>query len=117
MMKIMLLGSLCLLMTTVLSTAYATDQDLLTVKDNDTSELNDSSLRLALAGQPSWGLTALEKEGLFFMAEEEKLAGDVYLALKEKRDLRAFVNNLQKQGVEYSHEYISQEEYDSIISG
>ena len=42
-MKIILLGSLCLMLA-VLSTAYATDQDLLTVNDNYTSELNESAL-------------------------------------------------------------------------
>ncbi|MHB8118251.1 MAG: DUF2202 domain-containing protein [Methanothrix sp.] len=92
MMKTMLLGSLCMLLAAVLSTAYATDQDLLTVKDNYTSELNDSALGLALTGQPSGGLTVLEKGGLLYMAEEEKLAGDVYLALNEKWNLRVFDN-------------------------
>jgi len=90
-MKTMLLGSLCLMLA-VLSTAYATDQDLLTVKDNYTSELNESALGLALAGQPSGELTGQEIEGLLFMAEEEKLAGDVYLALNEKWNLRVFDN-------------------------
>ncbi len=92
MMKAMHLGGLCLLLASVLSTAYASDQDLLTVKDNYTSELNESALRLALTGQPSGGLTALVKEGLLYMAEEEKLAGDVYLALNEKWNLRVFDN-------------------------
>lgn len=87
----MFLGSFCLLLA-VLSTAFASDQDLLTVTDNFTSELNDSALGLALTGQPSGGLTAPEKEGLLFMAEEEKLAGDVYLALNEKWNLRVFDN-------------------------
>jgi hypothetical protein len=45
MMKSMLLASLCLLLAAVLSTAYA-DKDLLTVLDDDTSELNDS-IRMA----------------------------------------------------------------------
>ncbi|RQW77245.1 MAG: DUF2202 domain-containing protein, partial [Methanothrix sp.] len=31
--------------------------------------------------------------------------------------LRAFVNNLQRQGYEYSPEYLSREEYDRIIGG
>ena len=88
----MYLGSLCLLLASVFSTAFATDQDLLTVKDNYTSELNDSALRLALAGETSGDLTASEKEGLLYMAEEEKLAGDVYLALNEKWNLRLFDN-------------------------
>lgn len=92
MMKSMLLGSLSLLLAAILSTACATDQDLLIVSDNYTSELNDSALGLALAGQPSGELTASEKEGLLFMVEEEKLAGDVYLALNEKWNLRVFDN-------------------------
>lgn len=75
-----------------MSAAYASDQDLLIVKDNYTSELNDSALGLALTGQPSGGLTAQEKEGLLYMVEEEKLAGDVYLALNEKWNLRVFDN-------------------------
>jgi hypothetical protein len=92
MMMTKLLGSLCLLLASVLCTAYASDQDLLTVKDDYTSELNDSALSLSLAGQPSRVLTAPEKEGLLYMAEEEKLAGDVYLALNEKWSLRVFEN-------------------------
>ncbi len=91
-MKYILLSSLCLLLAAVLSTAYATDPNLLRVIDNYTSELNDSALGLALAEGPYGELTASEKEGLFFMAEEEKLAGDVYLALDEKWNLRVFDN-------------------------
>lgn len=92
MMKRILLASLYMLLAAVLSTASASDQDLLTVADNYTSEMNDSALGLALAGGPSGQLTAQEKEGLLFMAEEEKLAGDVYLALNEKWNLRVFDN-------------------------
>lgn len=91
MKKIMTVG-LFLMLAAFLSTAHATDQNLLKVSDNYTSELNDSALSLALAGQPSGELTASEKEGLLFMAEEEKLAGDVYQALNEKWNLRVFDN-------------------------
>jgi len=88
----MLLASLCLLLAAVLSTAYATNPDLLTVLDNYTSELNDTALGLTLAKEPSGELTASEKDGLLYMAEEEKLAGDVYQALNEKWNLRVFDN-------------------------
>lgn len=91
-MKYILLSSLCLLLAAVLSTAYATDPNLLRVIDNYTSELNDSALGLALAEGPSGELTASEKEGLLFMAEEEKLAGDVYKTLNEKWNIRVFDN-------------------------
>jgi len=92
MMKSMHLCSLCLLLAAVLNTAYASDQDLLTVADNYTSELNESALGLALAEEPSGELTAPERESLLFMAEEEKLAGDVYSALNEMWKLRVFDN-------------------------
>jgi hypothetical protein len=43
----------------------------------------------------------------------------VYANLKRgsENHLRAFANNLQRQGLEYRPEYISQEEYDGIIRG
>jgi len=91
-MKYILLGSLCLLLVAVLSTAYASDEDLLMVNEDHTSELNDSALSLALAEGPYGELTATEKEGLLFMAEEEKLAGDVYKTLNEKWNIRVFDN-------------------------
>jgi hypothetical protein len=91
-MKVIHLGSLCLLLAALSSTAYATDQNLLVVADNYTSEVNDSALGLALASLPSGDLSAAEKEGLLFMVEEEKLAGDVYQALNEKWKLRVFDN-------------------------
>jgi len=100
-MKKIMKFSLFLLLAAFLSTAYAADQNLLNVSDSYTSELNDSALGLALAGQPSGDLTASEKDGLLFMAEEEKLAGDVYQALNEKWNLRVF-NNIGK--AERTHE-------------
>jgi hypothetical protein len=92
MMKIIMMVSLFLLLATFLNTAYAADQNLLDVSDNYTSELNGSALGQVLAGQSSGVLTDSEKEGLLYMAEEEKLAGDVYLALNEKWNLRVFDN-------------------------
>jgi len=100
-MKKIMNFSLFLLLAAFLSTAYAADQNLLNVSDSYTSELNDSALGLALAGQPSGDLTTSEKDGLLFMAEEEKLAGDVYQALNEKWNLRVF-NNIGK--AERTHE-------------
>ena len=91
-MKKITMVSLFLLLAAFLSTAYAADQNLLKVSDNYTSELNGSALGQALAGQSSGVLTDSEKEGLLYMAEEEKLAGDVYQALNEKWNLRVFDN-------------------------
>ena len=62
------------------------------VDENQTTSVNDTALNLALAGQPSNVLTSPEEEGLLFMAEEEKLAGDVYSSLNEIWSLRVFDN-------------------------
>jgi hypothetical protein len=91
MKKITTIG-LFLLLAVFLSTAHATDPNLLIVSDNYSSELNDSALGLALAKGPTGELTAPEREGLLYMAEVEKLAGDVYLALNEMWNLRVFDN-------------------------
>jgi hypothetical protein len=89
--KILLL-SLGLLLMAAISTAYASDQDLMVVDDNQTTVVNESALSLALAGEPTGELTNLEREGLLYMVEEEKLAADVYSALNDKWNLRVFDN-------------------------
>jgi len=88
----MLILSLSLLLISAMNTAYASDQDLMLADDNQTTSVNETALSLALADEPSGELNALEEEGLLFMAEEEKLAGDVYSALNEVWNLRVFDN-------------------------
>ena len=90
-MKI-LIFSLSLLLISAVSTVYASDEDLMVVDENQTTSVNDTALNLALAGQPSGVLTSPEEEGLLFMAEEEKLAEDVYSSLNEIWSLRVFDN-------------------------
>jgi hypothetical protein len=92
MMNGILLGGLCLMLAVLSSMALATDLDLLVVTDNYTSEVNKSALNLALADEPAAGLNPAEKDGLLFMAEEEKLAGDVYQVLNERWKMRVFDN-------------------------
>jgi hypothetical protein len=88
----MLILSLSLLLISAMNTAYASDQDLKVADDNQTTSVNETALSLALTGEPFGELNALEVEGLLFMAEEEKLAEDVYSALNEKWNLRVFDN-------------------------
>ena len=90
-MKILILG-LSLLLISAMSTVYASDVDLMVVDENQTTSVNDTALGLALAGQPSGVLTSREEEGLLYMIEEEKLAGDVYSALDKIWNLRVFGN-------------------------
>jgi hypothetical protein len=95
-MKMVIL-SLCLLLISAMNTAYASDEDLMVVDENQTTSINETALSLALAGEPSGVLTSQEEEGLLFMAEEEKLAGDVYSALNEVWNLRVFDNIVQAE--------------------
>ena len=90
-MKI-LIFSLILLLISAVSTVSASGEDLMVVDENQTTSVNDTALNLALAGQPSNVLTSPEEEGLLFMAEEEKLAEDVYSSLNEIWSLRVFDN-------------------------
>jgi len=92
-MKRIFLCSLCLLLFAASIWANASDQNLLISDDeNSSGEVNESALVLALAGEPSGELTQAEVDGLLFMIEEEKLAGDVYSALDEMWDMRVFEN-------------------------
>lgn len=91
MMKMLIL-SLSLLLISAMNTVYASDQDLMVVDENQTTAVNETALSLALAGEASGALTLQEEEGLLFMAEEEKLAGDVYSSLNEVWNLRVFDN-------------------------
>jgi len=75
-----------------MNTVYASDQDLMVVDENQTTAVNETALSLALSGEASGALTFQEEDGLLFMAEEEKLAGDVYSALNEVWNLRVFDN-------------------------
>lgn len=88
----MLILSLSLLLISAMNTVYASDQDLMVVDENQTTAVNETALSLALAGEASGALTLQEEEGLLFMAEEEKLAGDVYSSLNEVWNLRVFDN-------------------------
>ncbi|HQN31522.1 MAG TPA: DUF2202 domain-containing protein [Methanothrix soehngenii] len=90
-MKILIL-SLSLLLILAVSTVFASDEDLMVVDENQTTSVNNTALNLALAGQPSGVLTSPEEEGLLFMAEEEKLAEDIYSSLNEIWSLRVFDN-------------------------
>lgn len=101
-MKTAFMLSICLLFSVFLGSAYASgvqedNQDLLTVGENYTSTVNETALDQALAGASSGELSDAEKEDLLYMAEEEKLAGDVYSALNEKWNLRVFDNIIRAE--------------------
>ncbi len=55
----------------------------------------DASMQKSLSTISTGELSNLEKEGLLFMREEEKLARDTYITLNEMYDLRVF-NNISR---------------------
>ena len=89
----MLLYSICFLLVAASISAFAAEENLLIPdNENNTGELNQSALALAIKAEPSGELTDAEIAGLLFMIEEEKLAEDAYSALNEVWSLRVFDN-------------------------
>jgi hypothetical protein len=72
--------------------SLAAEEDLLSVDESGTTQINESALTATLVVAPATTLSEKEKEGLLYMAEEEKLAGDVYLTLFERWNLPTFRN-------------------------
>ena len=59
MMKILIL-SLSLLLISAMNTAYASDEDLMVVDENQTTAVNQTALSLALSDEASGLLTYIE---------------------------------------------------------
>jgi hypothetical protein len=86
------IGLLAALMIGMEGVCLGADGDLLIVGEGGISTVNESALNSTI-GQISLGsLSAVEKDGLLYMAEEEKLAGDVYQTLGDKWNLNIFDN-------------------------
>ncbi len=89
---IMRMGMLSVLMLCLEGVCLGADEDVLMVAENGTSTVNESALNVAV-GQVALGtLSPVEEEGLLYMAEEEKLAGDVYQTLGSVWNLQVFDN-------------------------
>jgi hypothetical protein len=78
-----------------------TDESILTVGENRTSKVNENALDSAISQMTVGYLSNIEKNGLLYMAEEEKLAGDVYQTLSGAWNLQVF-NNIEE--AERTHE-------------
>lgn len=76
---------------TAVPTATATP-GIITVDPAGTTAVDPAALGTALGQLPPGTLTAAERDGLLYMREEEKLAGDVYLALDAQWNLPIFQN-------------------------
>ncbi|VVB72773.1 Uncharacterised protein [uncultured archaeon] len=95
------LGLIAVLVLGLEGICLGADEEILIIGENGTTTVNGSALNSTI-GQINLGsLNANEKEGLLYMAEEEKLAGDVYQTLRDKWNLQVF-NNIGK--AERTHE-------------
>ncbi len=72
--------------------ALANDSEIIIVMEDNATSINDRALIIAVDEIPTASLTDDETHGLLYMAEEEKLAGDVYDTLNQRWNLRVFTN-------------------------
>ena len=67
-------------------------QQIMNVDDEGTTSIDREALGSTINQMTKGTLTDLEKQGILYMREEEKLARDVYLKLQEKWGLQIFNN-------------------------
>lgn len=89
-----LIAGLGLTIIIVLAAGYLflEQQQIMNVDDEGTTSIDQDTLRSTINQMPKGTLTDLEKEGILYMREEEKLARDVYLKLYEKWNQQTFNN-------------------------
>ena len=78
--------------TQISSTEDQGSSDQIPVNVNENGGIGMSGLKTYIDSIPAGQLTQEEKDGLFYMVEEEKLAHDVYTKLYEKWGLQIFSN-------------------------
>jgi hypothetical protein len=89
----LLLTSLCAILLLISGgICLEAGESILIVGENGTSEVNENALDSALSQMTIAPLNDTEKEGLLYMVEEEKLAGDVYQTLGNQWNLQVFEN-------------------------
>lgn len=86
------IGLLAALMIGMEGVCLGADRDLLIIGEDGISTVNESALNSTISQIALGPLSSDEMDGLLYMAEEEKLAGDVYQTLGNKWDLKIFDN-------------------------
>jgi hypothetical protein len=90
--KILSIGLFAMLLLGFQGVCLAASESILIVNENGTSRVNESALNSTIGQITLGSLSAMEKEGLLYMVEEEKLAGDVYQTLNNVWNLQVFNN-------------------------
>jgi hypothetical protein len=90
--KILAIGLFAMLLLDFEGDCLAANESLLIVNVNGTSIVNESALNSTIGQIALGNLSPMEKEGLLYMVEEEKLAGDVYQTLNNVWNLQVFSN-------------------------
>lgn len=67
-------------------------EDITIIGDGGAIKINDSAIVSSIEQMSSSNISDVEKEGILYMAEEEKLAEDTYTTLNKRWNLRVFAN-------------------------
>jgi hypothetical protein len=90
--KIPSIGLFVVLLFSFEGICFAADESILTVGENGTSKVDENALDSAISQMTMRSLNSIERDGLLYMVEEEKLAGDAYQTLDNMWNLRVFNN-------------------------
>jgi hypothetical protein len=90
--KLLAIGLFAMLLLGFEGCCLAANESLLIVNENGTSIVNESALSSSIGQIALGNLSAMERDGLLYMVEEEKLAGDVYQTMNEMWNLQVFSN-------------------------
>jgi hypothetical protein len=90
--KLLTIGLFAISLLGFESGCLASDQNILNVNENGASIVNASALNSSIGQITLGNLSAMEKDGLLYMVEEEKLAGDVYQTLGNLWNQQVFSN-------------------------
>ena len=86
--KLLAIGLFAMLLLGLEGGSLAANESLLIVNENGASIVNASALNSSIGQIALGNLNAMEKDGLLYMVEEEKLAGDVYQTMNEMWNCR-----------------------------
>jgi len=90
------LATLTIIVLAIMLVACSTSSpDLLNVDGEGNTSIDNDALTETINETPATALSDLEKQGILYMCEEEKLARDVYLQLYDKWGVTSF-NNISR---------------------
>ncbi len=93
------------------------EKNIISVDSEGNTKFDANNLQAAIDVLPTFELTSVEKDGLLFMVEEEKLAKDVYSVLYTKWQQQSFDNISQSEATHVSAVQALLEKYKVALPG